>query len=227
MEARHYTYASLGMKGKPAGGAINKNARRSGLAQRHGDVRDRLVEPVGKLVDEGLLQAGVQPVVEDKAQVGKGAGLQEKEAVEVVLMSTLGACEVIGLRGHPLFETVEQRFTDFAAALGATGFAQETFLGGEDAAIQDHFQAVDRFVVRQALGMVDHIACAGANGIGHAVAVAPTGAELLADDFPAHQPAQDRPGAWLMDGHGGDSRGDDALGVHGALGLVEKYGWPC
>ena len=36
-----------------------------------------LIEPIGKLVDKALLEARLRPVVEDKAQVGKPALLQE------------------------------------------------------------------------------------------------------------------------------------------------------
>ncbi|MNE76967.1 hypothetical protein D3C80_1732420 [compost metagenome] len=70
------------------------------------------------------------------------------------------------------------------------------------------------FAERQFVRVQGHLARTVGQGMAHAVAGATAGGELFLDDFLAHQPAHDRPGAGLVSRDGGKLGDDDALGVH-------------
>ena len=171
-----------------------------------------MAQALGELGEEiGAEVAGV-PVVEDKAQVGETAGLQEQEAVDVVFIAASGTGEVVGELGRPLLQAVEQRLADFPSAPRATGLLEKASVRREDAAPGDDFQAVAGPAEGQHPSPVairrlrHHRPRARRQGISHAIAAAAAGAGLGLDYVALHQPAQHQAGLGLMAGNAGNLR---------------------
>ncbi|MNQ69345.1 hypothetical protein D3C85_839360 [compost metagenome] len=160
-------------------------------------------QPLGKSVEEGLGEGRFAPAIEDEAQIGKTAGLQEQEAVDVVLEAAFRAAEVVRVARPPVFQAVEQRRPHFPAALRAARFIEESTRGRIDAALVHQLQSVHRLAEGQSLRLLHHLPRPCGNGIGHAIATQAAGARQRLDHFALGQPAQHAPGQGLVPGHAG------------------------
>src|SRR5690606_33933961 len=101
-------------------------------------------QPLGELLNEGRTQASLCPAIENEPQIGKTAGLQIEETVDVVLEAALRAGERIGLAGPPDLEAIEQWHPHLAPALGAPGLLEKVTGRYIDAAVGDDLQTVVR-----------------------------------------------------------------------------------